>query len=199
MRKILASSFLLALIFILQVLGLLRGTNERIDTLLPSPNPGVLTILTALGGNLFFFAFVFFAIYLDVKKHGKLSKETLVFLLSAFLGLVIVGILKVALNEPRPRGYGGFSFPSGHAFRGGIIATYSSNRWKRFRIIAWTYAISVALTRLLLHVHWFSDVLFSLLLAPWIYNVVKVTQGTWLHLYRKIVRKLGINFLDIKF
>ncbi|ASJ15634.1 hypothetical protein A3L04_00350 [Thermococcus chitonophagus] len=193
-----ASSFLLALIFILQVLGLLRGINERIDFLLPSPSPRVLTILTALGGNLFFSAFALFAIYLDVKEHGKLSRETLVFLLSAFLGLAIVGILKVALNEPRPRGHGGFSFPSGHAFRGGIIAVYSSNRWKKIGIIAWAYAIGVALTRLLLHVHWFSDVIFSLLLAQWIYNVVKVTQDTWLPLYRRIVGKLGISFLDVE-
>jgi hypothetical protein len=31
--------------------------------------------------------------------------------------------------------------------------------------------------RLLLHYHWFSDVLFSLLFAPWLYYLVKTLIG----------------------
>ncbi|WP_297436269.1 phosphatase PAP2 family protein [Thermococcus sp.] len=197
-RKFLLNTALLILILFLQFACLMRGINARIDSLLPSPSSSLLSVLTAFGSDFFLIPFAVAVIYLDIRNFGKLSRETLIFLASVFIGLVIVGILKVAINEPRPRNHGGFSFPSGHAYRGAIIAVYTSNRWRRLVPLAVTFAIGVAMTRLLLHVHWFGDVLFSLLLAPWIYSIVDATQDSWLSLYRRIVSRLGLGVFDVE-
>ncbi|NJE48533.1 phosphatase PAP2 family protein [Thermococcus sp. 9N3] len=196
--KFLLNTALLALVLILQLAGLMKGINTKVDSLLPSPSPSLLSVLTALGGDVFLIAFSLLAVLLDIRNSGKLSRETLVFLVSAVIGLVIVGVLKVAINEPRPRNHGGFSFPSGHTYRGAIIAVYASNRWKRATPLAVLLAVGVAITRLLLHVHWFGDVLFSLLLAPWVYSIVKATQDSWLPLYRRVISRLGLGVFDVE-
>ncbi|WP_457742186.1 phosphatase PAP2 family protein [Thermococcus sp.] len=196
--KFLLNTALLALVLALQLRGAMAGFNSWVDALLPSPDPSIMNVLTAFGSDVFLVPFAIAIMYLDIKNSGKLSRETLVFLISAFVGLVIVGILKVGINEPRPRNHGGFSFPSGHTYRGAIIAVYVSDRWKRATPLAVLFAIGVAMTRLLLHVHWFGDVLFSLLLAPWVYNLVKATQDSWIPIYRKIVLRLGLGVLDVE-
>ncbi|AHL22252.1 phosphatase PAP2 family protein [Thermococcus nautili] len=197
-EKLLLNTALLALVLILQLAGLMKGINTKVDSLLPSPSPSLLSVLTAFGGDVFLIAFSLLTVLLDVRNSGKLSRETLVFLVSAVIGLVIVGVLKVAINEPRPRNHGGFSFPSGHTYRGAIIAVYASNRWKRATPLAVLFALGVAMTRLLLHVHWFGDVLFSLLLAPWVYSIVKATQDSWLPLYRRVISRLGLGAFDVE-
>ncbi|WP_297535315.1 phosphatase PAP2 family protein [Thermococcus sp.] len=196
--KFLLNTALLALLLILQLTGLMAGINSRVDALLPSPNPTLMNVLTAFGSDLFLVPFAIAVIYLDIRNSGKLSRETLIFLVSAVVGLIIVGVLKVAINEPRPRNHGGFSFPSGHTYRGAIIAVYASNRWERATPLAVLFAVGVAMTRLLLHVHWFGDVLFSLLLAPWVYSIVKATQDSWLPLYRRVISRLGLGVLDVE-
>jgi len=197
-RRFQLNTAILVLLLILQVTGMLRGLNESVDAFLPSPNPGLLAILTAFGSDLFLVPFAVLVVYLDLRNKKRLSTETLIFLVSAVVGLILVGILKVAINEPRPRNNGGFSFPSGHAFRGAIVAVYASNRWRKSIPIAVAFALAVAMTRLLLHVHWFGDVLFSLVLAPWVYTLVKATQDSWIPLYRKIILKLGLGVLDVE-
>jgi len=197
-RGFLLNTVLLALVLVLQLTGLMAGIDSRVDALIPSPSPRLLGTLTALGGNLFLIAFSAALIYLDIRGSGRLSRETLVFLVAAFVGLVMVGVLKVAINEPRPRNHGGYSFPSGHAYRGAVTAVYAANRWKRAAPLAVLFAVVVAATRLLLHVHWFGDVLFSLLLAPWVYSIVKATQDSWLPLYRRVISRLGLGVLDVE-
>ncbi|WP_457751644.1 phosphatase PAP2 family protein [Thermococcus sp.] len=197
-RRFQLNTAILVLLLILQVTGMLKGLNESVDAFLPSPNPTLLAILTAFGSDLFLVPFAVLVVYLDLRNKNKLSKETLIFLVSAVVGLIIVGILKVAINEPRPHNNGGFSFPSGHTFRGAIVAVYSSNRWRKSTPIAVAFALAVAMTRLLLHVHWFGDVLFSLVLAPWTYTLIKATQDSWIPLYKKIILKLRLGVLDVE-
>ena len=173
----------LALILLLQLSGVLDGINKAVMSEIPLVEGAFMTFLTALGGNAALGAFVVLVLLSDVRKDGRLSRETLAFLLALIAGLFIVASLKVLIGEPRPRPLPSAdflsegAFPSGHTFRAAMIAAYVSDRWKKLAPLAWTYAVGIALTRLLLHYHWPSDVLFSLFLAPWVYSVAKAVVG----------------------
>ena len=173
----------LAALLLLQVAGALHGINEAVNSSLPLVDNASIRVLTELGGDAFLVAFTVLVLLLDWKNGGKISKKTLAFLVATFVGLAVVGVLKVATAEPRPRPLPGANalsagaFPSGHTFRAAVIASYVADRWKRLSYIAWAYAVGIALTRLLLHYHWLSDVAFSLLLAPWLYHVAKELVG----------------------
>ena len=181
-KTFLLETFVLIAILLLQISGLFRGLNELVNSTLPLLDGRFMELLTSLGGDAFLVPFMALVVLLDLRKGG-LSKKTLAFIISAFVGLAIVGFLKVALSSPRPRPLPGANvlsagaFPSGHTFRASIIASYVSDRWKKLAPLAWAYAVGIALTRLFLHYHWLSDVLFSLVLAPWLYTLVKSVLG----------------------
>ena len=165
-------------LLLLQAAGAFEGLNEWVNSSLPLMDTPLLNFLTAFGGDLFLIAFSAIVIYLDWRDRKGLSLRTMAFLGAVVLGLLSVLALKFAFAVPRPRpDYGTYAFPSGHTFRASIIAAYSADRWRKYSPIAWTYAVGIALTRLLLHVHWFSDVLFSLFFAPWLYLLLKSLLG----------------------
>ncbi len=176
-----ALTVVLFVIFSLQALGAFEGVNEWVNSALPLIDTPLMNFLTALGGDVFLALFVAFALLTEWRENGRVSRNTLVFILAVAVGLAAVGALKFLFAEPRPKPYGpgigGYAFPSGHAFRAAIIAAYASDRWRRYAPIAWAYAVGIALTRLFLHYHWFSDVLFSLLFAPWLYLLLKSLLG----------------------
>ena len=161
----------------LQALGAFEGVNEWVNSVLPLTDTPLMNFLTALGGDLLLIAFSIVVLYLDWRE-GSISRRTLAFLLAVAVGLASVGALKLLFAVPRPRpDYGAYAFPSGHTFRAAVIAAYVSDRWRRYAPLAWAYAVGIALTRLFLHVHWFSDVLFSLFFAPWLYLLLKSLLG----------------------
>jgi membrane-associated phospholipid phosphatase len=172
-----------ALVLSAQLGGFFERVNNYLNGAIPLIDNPTIRALTFLGDDPVLLAVIGTALIFDVKKYGKPSWPAAAFLLSAVLGLIIVGLMKCSLSVPRPRalpGAGTFSagaFPSGHTFRAALIASYVSDRWKHTMIIAWGFALLVGLTRLLLHYHWFSDVLFSLLFAPWLYSLTKASIG----------------------
>ncbi|EEB73266.1 phosphatase PAP2 family protein [Thermococcus sp. AM4] len=180
--KFLLNTALLALVLTLQLVGAFKGINETVNSVIPLIEAPWTRFLTALGSDYFFLPLLALLVFFDWRKNGP-SRKTLAFLIAAFMGLGIVAAMKVILAEPRPRPLPGSdflssgAFPSGHTFRAAIIATYVSDRWGKLAPLAWAYAIGIGLTRLLLHYHWLSDVLFSLLLAPWLYSVAKAAVG----------------------
>ena len=187
----------------LQTAGLLRGINELVNSRLPLLDTPLMNFLTWLGDGLFLVLFVIFAVLHDWKRERRLSDRTLAFVAAIAIGLVVVGVLKILFAEPRPRTLPGASFlssgafPSGHTFRAAIIAGYVADRWKRFAPFAWAYAVGIALTRLFLHYHWFSDVLFSLIFAPWLYHLLIRTEGIWLPFVRGILGKLNVEVSEV--
>nr|WP_240922737.1 phosphatase PAP2 family protein [Thermococcus sp. Bubb.Bath] len=153
---------------------------------------------------LFFFAW-------DFKKRGRMSRFTLDLSLGFVLSMVLVAILKVSFATPRPgevsvswtllervKNLDYFSFPSGHTAKASIFAYFLSRRWKKLWPLWGGWAVSIALSRLLLHVHWFGDVLFSLLLGSWVGMLVVLTEDWWLPYYRAIVNALKLGVFDVE-
>ncbi|WP_430515202.1 phosphatase PAP2 family protein [Pyrococcus woesei] len=172
---------ILLAIFVLQVLGSFSGINSLIDSSITLPTYFPL-LLTRTADSLSIAAFVGIIVAYEMKKHRKISLETKILILSLLFGTLIVGGLKAILQVPRPENpevkipltkailqADKFAFPSGHTARASIFATYLSKKLPKFRVLWWAWAVGIALTRLILHVHWFSDVLFSLFLGPWVY------------------------------
>ncbi|WP_258084261.1 phosphatase PAP2 family protein [Thermococcus thermotolerans] len=180
-KNFLALTVAVIAVLALEASGAFIGINGWVNSKLPLIDTPLMNFLTRFGGDVFLALFVAFAVLTEWRKNGRVSRSTLLFILAVAVGLAAVGALKLIFAEPRPRSYGsgigGYAFPSGHAFRAAIIAAYGSDRWGRYAPIFWAYAVGIALTRLLLHVHWFSDVLFSLLFAPWLYLMLKSLLG----------------------
>ena len=174
-KLVVLTGMVLALL-LLQATGVFYGINEWIDSGLPLIDTPIMNFLTRLGGDLFLALFVAFAVLTEWRENGRISRNTVIFILAVAVGLATVGALKLIFAEPRP-GYGTYAFPSGHTFRAAVIAAYGSDRWEKYAPAFWAYAFVIALTRLLLHVHWFGDVLFSLIFAPWLYLLLKSLLG----------------------
>ncbi|MBP1913022.1 phosphatase PAP2 family protein [Thermococcus stetteri] len=201
----------LLLILALQVMGLMDGVNTYVDSHLPLLSSPWVRVLTDTAGMAFFGLVAVLFIILDIREKRRLSYPTLKFLLSAFLALVAVASLKALLQTPRPgeemlspplllalKNVDYFAFPSGHTARASVLASYLQERSPRYAPLWWAYAVGIALTRLLLHVHWFGDVLFSLLLGPWAYLLLDVTGPYWLPIYRKVVKSLRLEVFDVE-
>ncbi|WP_456368156.1 phosphatase PAP2 family protein [Thermococcus sp.] len=199
----------LVLLLILQIWGFFSGLNRAVDKALPPGGP-VVSLLTATASGITVL-YLLLLFLLDVEREGRLSRLTLELTAALIISMAIVAVLKVLTNFPRPGevetswgiverighlGY--FSFPSGHTTRASVFAYFLSKRWKRLWPIWWGWAVAIALSRLLLHVHWFSDVLFGLLLGPWTGLLVELSENRWLPLYRTVVRKLGAGVLDVE-
>ncbi len=167
-----------ATLLLAQLMGWFTGVNSWVNSHVPLVDSQLMNVLTSFGGDASLVPVIVFFLIFEWRRGG-LSKETLAFLMATVVGLALVALMKVIFAEPRPRPLPGanslssWSFPSGHAFRAATIASYVSDRWRKLSPVAWGYAMGIALTRILLHYHWLSDVLFSLLFAPWLYLLLK--------------------------
>lgn len=204
-------SGLLLMIFFLQVAGYMDEINTRVDSTLPHTSSFPIVLLTETAGMAAFLIVVLFFAALDVRKTGHLSYPTVRLVLSGIITLGIVAILKSTFQTPRPneaevslpflmalKNVDYFAFPSGHTARASVLASYLQERSPRYAPLWWAYAVGIALTRLLLHVHWLGDVLFSLLLGSWAYLLVDLTRDSWLPVYQKTVKLLGLEVFDVE-
>ncbi|ASJ11181.1 phosphatidic acid phosphatase [Thermococcus sp. P6] len=209
-KKLQLLTLALVILLVAQVLGWLESVNAYIYARTPSVNPTLIGLITNSAGFWASVIYVLLFLLWDL-KGGKLRPSTLSFVLSIPIGMVMVGLLKVLTGVPRPGGTGVhwsllgslrnadyFAFPSGHTTRASILASFLSERFPGYKALWWGYAILIALSRLFLHVHWLSDVLFGLLLGPWVFMLVECTQKSWLPLYRAIIKKLGLGVLDVE-
>ena len=143
------------------------GARNATDT-----STGILDMLTRLGGTLYLVVIMSaIGVYVGVRRADWGP--------GLYLAIVGVGIsllnngLKVVVDRDRPdiarlAGYAGQSFPSGHSAAAAAcwagIALVVARRWNRRRrrlaaVVAIVIAVVVATTRVLLGVHWLSDVI----------------------------------------
>jgi len=120
--------------------------------------------------------------------RGK--RHTILFVSAISLGALLVYLMKIYFNVPRPDGgvmeVFGKSFPSGHATVATIffiMLMYSFDKYlssaKRnmFNLFCLLGIVLVSFSRIYLGVHWFSDVLFGVFLGSLIcYLVVYVSD-----------------------
>jgi undecaprenyl-diphosphatase len=121
---------------------------------------------------------VLFLIYAFIKKNRLLRINGLQMLCSILLNTLLVTVIKNIVKRQRPyemdnlidklTGGGGFSFPSGHTADAFVIASavtllLKRNRW--LLIPLWTWALIVGYSRIMLGVHYLSDVVASMLIG----------------------------------
>ncbi|CAB49434.1 phosphatase PAP2 family protein [Pyrococcus abyssi] len=169
-------SFAIAL---LQALGFFNGINEAINSLLPQGGD-VVKAVTTLADTHVVLIIITAVLAIRYHKNKGNAQEFLRPYLSFALVLITVGLLKLAYHTPRPitygSGIGAFAFPSGHTAKASMLANYLSDVFPKYKAIIWTFPVVIGATRLLLHVHWFSDVLFGLFYGAFIDEVVKVVM-----------------------
>lgn len=113
-----------------------------------------------------------------IKERSYLLKISYQLFLSLFTSTIIINILKYTINRPRPfvtYSYidklstgGSPSFPSGHtadAFVMAVSVTLVARGQSKYILPIWVWAFMVAYSRIVLGVHYPSDVLSSMLIG----------------------------------
>jgi membrane-associated phospholipid phosphatase len=132
---------------------------------------------------------------IDLARTRRIGVLTASLITSLILAMILVLVLKIWIQAPRPReaaahypflqalqAYDTFAFPSGHTARATILAYYASkNRRTPAKLLAWLWALTVALTRLLLAKHWLSDILASLTIGTLIPLTIDPAIRKWLN------------------
>ncbi|HEV7621609.1 MAG TPA: phosphatase PAP2 family protein [Flavisolibacter sp.] len=147
--------------------------NHRIRTL-----DNFFIIITDTASFLAYAIPVLVLIYAFYKKSKILKVKGLQLLCSILLSTITVTIIKNILQRKRPyeidhliqklSGGGGFSFPSGHTADAFVMATAVTLvlTWKKWLLIPlWIWAFMVAYSRIMLGVHYLSDIAGAMIIG----------------------------------
>ncbi len=209
-KAFLVFTVILFTLLLMEWMGFFEGVNEWMNSVLPLGGR-ITSLLTDTASSTFTALYILLFVLWDFKDSKKLSIFTLELTVGIVVSMVIVGLLKILIGVPRPgavpvhwgllesiKNADYFAFPSGHTARAAVLAYFLSRRWKRLWPLWWGWAAAIALTRLLLHVHWFSDVLFAFMLGPWAGMAVELTESWWLPIYQGIIRRLKLGVFDVE-
>lgn len=121
---------------------------------------------------------VFLLIYALIKHWDSLKRQSWLILISLGINTVVIEIIKHTVNRQRPfevdsfieklAGGGSPSFPSGHTADAFLIATALSilfPKQKVWLLLIWIWAFMVAYSRIVLGVHYPSDVFASMIIS----------------------------------
>lgn len=105
--------------------------------------------------------------------------------LSLVAQLILTLTLKQLIRRRRPetdsflygQGPDEHSFPSGHAMRMGVIATWANDLWPRWGRLLWPLAALIGWSRVRLGIHYVGDVLAGWLLGAAIAGLVRRRRG----------------------
>jgi membrane-associated phospholipid phosphatase len=89
---------------------------------------------------------------------GKKDFQFVKFVVGALIVFLAIEALKLLTGRLRPDGSDNQSFPSRHAAMG-FFAAYFLPADKKYKILLYTWAILIGISRLALNLHWFTDVI----------------------------------------
>ncbi|AFK50789.1 phosphatase [Thermogladius calderae 1633] len=153
------------------LLGLLRGLDYYVYERLRFDNVVVVAISST--ASIVFLGVVWIAMaVIDLVRSRGLRVHTYEVAVLLMLSVLLDATLKLIFRVPRP-GLSGlvqpvsalmsveyYSYPSGHATRAVALALYAGKRSSTaWSLAIYTWAFAVCLSRILLGVHWTSDVL----------------------------------------
>ncbi|HUZ61911.1 MAG TPA: phosphatase PAP2 family protein [Hanamia sp.] len=121
---------------------------------------------------------VFLLIYALITHWDRLKRQSRLILISLGINTVVIEIIKQVVNRQRPykvdsfieklSGGGSPSFPSGHTADAFLIATALSilfSKQKVWLVLVWIWAFMVTYSRVVLGVHYPSDVFASMIIS----------------------------------
>jgi len=136
-----------------------------------------------------FAAIIAAPILIDLARQRKVGAFSHGLVIAIVINTAFVYALKTCLQVYRPGalhtdtptdalGVDVYGYPSGHAARAFTLATYLSIRleMKKITVAAFLWAFGVALSRLLLGVHWLSDVLGGALVGTLSAHVANIVM-----------------------
>ena len=163
---------------------------QFIHAKVPSSLTGIFKVVTISGSASILLSLV--TIMVVALLCAKRRFEALLLTVSVLSGAVIVYALKAVVGRARPElwdteWYWGSSFPSGHTLVVAALATatvISVNRiWPGSRkfamLIAFVWAFSVGISRLVLGVHWPTDVLASVCIGMFLPLAIGIVLESW--------------------
>jgi membrane-associated phospholipid phosphatase len=197
-------SVLLAFLVVGEVLGLFSGLDSIVYSSLCCKWFLVSYFISLSGSSVAFLIYVALFLVYDLLWWKKVSFWATSFLMALIFTMIAVFLMKVIFQVPRPGEgviqypplvallhFDSYSFPSGHAARASVLAYYFCRKGGKYvKVLAWVWALSVAVSRLLLGVHWFSDVVTSIVLGLLISILTDLTSKKWVRLYNRIIGRV---------
>ncbi len=196
-----------AVLVIGEVWGLFNLINSVTYSSLCCRWPLASYILSVSGSSAAFLIYVVAFFIYDFLRLRRVSFWTLSFLTALISTMVVVFLMKVIFQVPRPGEafirypfltavlhFDSYSFPSGHAARASVLAYYLCKKGgSHVKVLVWVWALGVAASRLLLGVHWLSDVVTSIVLGLLVSILTDLTSGEWSRLYNKFLGGLMLK------
>jgi len=213
-----ALTVLLALVIILEVLRYvdgLQGVNVYVLNALPYTRTPAMEVLSG-SASLEAFALLALIIYvMDASLDGRVSEPVASFIVALILSMILTALIKAYVAAPRPHepsAYFGllgnlinadyFAFPSGHTVRVTVLSYYvlsvfPQSRRKKVSYLVLIYAGAVMVSRLLLQVHWLSDIIGGIIVGLWSSYVTEgLGRPAWRFIYDETLGR--VPFLRIK-
>jgi len=128
--------------------------------------------------------------FLLIKKRYSVLIFTI---FTSVSGFIVVSGLKILVHRVRPEGVlfieKGFSFPSGHAFKAMIfvlilwfvlVRNWKSKSLKKvFYLFTSLFVLLIAFSRIVMGVHWFSDVFAGLVFGIFWFSLCILIYSNW--------------------
>ena len=178
MKTFIGITILLIIVLILEALGIFNQLNVAVYYSTKGKSSPFWKV-ASLSANLIVSIFIIvILVSIDYAKEKRISTNSSVLVVSFILCMLLVLMLKLIFHIKRPNNsliinndtlaqIENLAFPSGHAARASLIATYLVKRFRKIWPLWIFYVLIVCISRVILHTHWLSDVIAGTLIGLW--------------------------------